>query len=135
MPLLVFEALTADVQRAYEQDPSLIVWWGTELECASVLSRRERHEDRPAKAVTQAFQRLEALKGSWHEIQPAEAVRRTARRLLRVHDLRIADALQVAAAIVAAEGHPEMLEVVTLDERMGDALLKEGFELAALGLP
>lgn len=129
------EVLTADVQRAYEQDPGVIVWWGTELECVSALSRREHRGELLARAVTQALQRLEALKGSWHEIQPAEAVRRTARRLLRVHDLRCADALQVAAAIVAAEGHPEMLEVVTLDERMGDALLKEGFELATLGLP
>jgi len=126
------EASTGDVQRAYQHDPSLIVWWGTELECASALSRRERREELPARAVIQALRRLEALKGSWHEIQPAEAVRRTVRRLLRVHDLRTADALQVAAAIVAAEGHPEMLEVVTLDERMGDALLKEGFELASL---
>lgn len=130
--MLVIEALTADVQRAYEQDPGLIVWWGTELECASAMSLRERGEELPARAVTQAFQRLEALKGSWHQIQPVEAIRRTARRLLRVHDLRTADALQVAAAIVAAEGHPEMLEVVTLDERMGDALLKEGFKLAPL---
>ena len=130
--MLVVEALTDDVKGVYEEDPGLIVWWGTELECASALSRRERREELLTGAMTQAFQRLEALKGSWHEIQPAEAVRRTARRLLRVHDLRTADALQVAAAIVAAEGHPEMLEVVTLDERMGDAVLKKGFELASL---
>ena len=130
--MLVVEALTDDVKGVYEEDPGLIVWWGTELECASALSRRERREELLTGAMTQAFQRLEALKGSWHEIQPAEAVRRTARRLLRVHDLRTADALQVAAAIVAAEGHPEMLEVVTLDERMGDTVLKEGFELASL---
>lgn len=122
--------MTDDVKRAYEEDPGLIVW--TELECAFALSRWERREELLAGAVSQAFQRLEALNGSWHEIQPAAAVRRIARRLLRVHDLRTTDALQVAAAIVAAEGHPEMLQAVTLDERMGDALLKEGFYLASL---
>ncbi|MDQ3660378.1 MAG: type II toxin-antitoxin system VapC family toxin [Actinomycetota bacterium] len=132
MPLLVIEATTEEVRRTYEQDPSLIVWWGTEVECASALSRRERQEKLPAQAVVQAVAQLEVLKASWHEIQPAEPVRRTALRLLRVHDLRTADALQIAAAIVAAEGHPGRLQVVTLDERMSAAMMKEGFALAPL---
>jgi uncharacterized protein len=43
--------------------------------------------------------------------------------------LRAADALQLAAAFLAAERRPPSLEVVTLDERLGDAGRKEGFEL------
>jgi predicted nucleic acid-binding protein len=48
---------------------------------------------------------------------------------LRVHTLRDADALQLAAAFVAAERRPSSLEVVTLDERLAGAARKEGFVL------
>jgi predicted nucleic acid-binding protein len=43
--------------------------------------------------------------------------------------LRAADALQLAAAFLAAERRPSTLEMVTLDERLADAARKEGFEL------
>ena len=48
-------------------------------------------------------------------------------RLLRVHPLRMADAFQLAAAIVAAENHPASLQFVTLDDRLGQAAEREGF--------
>jgi predicted nucleic acid-binding protein len=50
-------------------------------------------------------------------------VRRTAQRLLRVHELRAADALQLAAASTAAEDLP----FVTLDDRLALAAAREGF--------
>ena len=46
---------------------------------------------------------------------------------LRVHPLRAADALQLAAAFAAAERRPTSLELVTLDDRLADAVRKEGF--------
>jgi predicted nucleic acid-binding protein len=57
-------------------------------------------------------------------------VRQTAIRLLRVHPLRTADALQLAAAIAAAEDHPATLPFVTLDERLAQAAEREGFPVA-----
>ncbi len=50
-------------------------------------------------------------------------------RFLRVHPLRAADALQLAAAFTASERRPASLEIVTLDERLADAARKEGFTL------
>jgi hypothetical protein len=41
--------------------------------------------------------------------------------------LRAADALQLAAAYIAAECRPSSLEVVTFDERVRLAAAKEGF--------
>jgi hypothetical protein len=49
--------------------------------------------------------------------------------LLRVHDLRGGDALQLAAAIATAEGDPATLDVVTLDERVALAARREGFRV------
>jgi uncharacterized protein len=48
-------------------------------------------------------------------------LREAAVRFLRVHPLRAADALQLAAAFVAAERRPSSLEVVTLDDRLAVA--------------
>jgi uncharacterized protein len=48
-------------------------------------------------------------------------------RFLRVHPLRAADALQLAAAFVAAERRPSSLDIVTLDDQLAAAARKEGF--------
>jgi predicted nucleic acid-binding protein len=61
------------------------------------------------------------------EIEPSTRLRRSARRLLRVHPLRPADALQLAAALTAAEAHAGSLPFVTLDRRLADAARREGF--------
>ena len=52
-------------------------------------------------------------------------------RFLRVHPLPTADALQLAAAFVAAERRPSSLAVITLDDRLATAARREGFALAA----
>lgn len=127
LPLLVGEAMTDAMSALAHEDPAMLVWWATEVECVSAIARLERKEDLSADATVVALERLDAFAEGWSEVQPVEAARRTARRLLRVHALRAADALQLAAAIVAAEGHPASLEIVTLDDRLTAAARREGF--------
>lgn len=129
VPLLIAEPTTATMQAIAAQDPAMLVWWATEVECASALARLERDGALDASAVTAAFERLKQMAGGWHEIDPSDAVREAAVRFLRVHPLRTADALQMAAAFVAAERRPSSLEVVTLDDRLAAAASKEGFVL------
>jgi hypothetical protein len=88
---------------------------------------RERTLDQVAAAL--AFQRLRQLVGGWQEIEASVVLRETAIRFLRVHPLRAADALQLAAAFMAAEERPTSLEMVTLDDRLAEAARKEGFTL------
>jgi hypothetical protein len=132
VPLLVAEASTAQVQAMATRDPAMLVWWATEVECASAMARLERDGALDEPAATQAFDRLRQLAGSWHVVEPNDPIRETAVRLLRVHLLRAADALQLAAAIVAAERRPASIELVTLDERLAIAARKEGFVVAAI---
>jgi uncharacterized protein len=127
--LLVGETTTEAMQVIAEEDPAMLVWWATEVECLSAISRLERDEDLDGDATEAAVARLDALVESWHEVLPGDNARRTARRLLRVHRLRAADALQLAAAVVAAEGQPSSLEVVTLDDRLVEAARREGFSV------
>jgi predicted nucleic acid-binding protein len=127
VPLLMMEAATRTTLALAAKDPAMLVWWATQVECASAIARLERDGALDSSAVTHAFDRLRHLAGGWHEVDPSDAVREAAVRFLRVHPLRAADALQLAAAFVAAERRPSSLEVVTLDERMAVAARKEGF--------
>lgn len=133
VPLLVAEAATRSVQAVARRDSDMLAWWGSRVECASALARLERESLLGRKDALRAFDRLKQLADGWHEIEPSEIVRENAIRLLRVHALRAADALQLAAAFVAAEGRPPSLHLVTLDARLADAARKEGFELVEAG--
>jgi uncharacterized protein len=97
------------------------------VECASAIARLEREGALDEAAVREAFQRLTQLATGWHEVDPSDPIRETAVRFLRVHPLRAANALQLAAAFLAAERRPSSLEVVTLDDRLAAAARKEGF--------
>lgn len=127
VPLLVAEATTEAMRAIAQEDPVMLVWWATEVECVSAIARLERQADLSSDATLAALDRLDALAEGWSEVQPVQAARRTARRVLRVHSLRAADALQLAAAVVAAEEHPASLEIVTLDDQLTEAARREGF--------
>jgi predicted nucleic acid-binding protein len=129
VPLLVGEPTTAEMQALAGRDPDMLAWWGSEVECVSALARLERAGALDGRAMALACDRLKQLADGWHEIEPSEIVRESAVRFLRVHKLRAADALQLAAAFTAAERRPASLRVVTLDERFADAARKEGFAL------
>jgi predicted nucleic acid-binding protein len=132
LPLLAEEPKTAAARALYLEDAEVAVWWATPGECASAIARLERDGALPAAGAAESFRRLDALWRSWIEVEPGDEVRETARRLLRAHPLRAADALQLAAAFIAAERRPPTLALVTLDERLRAAAAKEGF--AAVGL-
>jgi predicted nucleic acid-binding protein len=131
--LLVADASSAPIMREYELDPEVIAWWATEAECVSALARLERDDSLTAASMAEGLRRLDGLARAWREVQPVTAVRTTAIRLLRVHPLRAADALQLGAAIVAAENHPASLQIVTLDERLAQAAEREGFAVVRPG--
>jgi uncharacterized protein len=129
VPLLVAEPSRDRLLDMLEADPVLLVWWGTPVECVSAVARREREGAIPASGVTAALARLDALAASWNEIQPAAHVRVVARRLLRVHPLRAADALQLAAALAVAGNEPGALDLVCLDGVLCAAAEREGLRV------
>lgn len=131
VPLLVQESTTGRMQALAERDPDMLVWWGSQVECVSALSRFERAASLGLERSALAFDRLTRLAAGWHQVEPSEVVRESAIRFLRVHPLRAADAFQLGAAFVGAERRPASLELITLDERLADAARKEGFALIA----
>jgi predicted nucleic acid-binding protein len=133
VPLLVSEQSSIAVTEAYAQDADVMAWWATRVECVSALARLEREGPLAADGMAEALRRLAALEAAWIEVQPGERVRQLAVRLLRVHDLRAGDALQLAAALVGAADAPSELPFVTLDQRLGRAADREGLPVLVPG--
>lgn len=131
VPLLFAEPTHAAARADFERDPEMVAWWGTSIECVSAIARREREGSLSSDGMASALRRLDGLAASWHEVEPTSRVRLAATRLLRVHALRAADALQLAAAIVASEDGRSLLILVTYDERLADAAAREGFDVVA----
>ena len=134
VPLVVAERSSAAVLDELERDPDIVAWWATEVECVSALARLEQDGGLDGPALAQALARLDALVDAWQEVQPIARIRQVAVRLLRVHELRAADALQLGAALAAAEDQPASLPIVTLDDRLGRAAEREGFRVGATGM-
>lgn len=127
VPLCAEEPGSASVRAMLDEDTSVVVWWGTRTECFSALMRRKREDGLTHREERAARYVLHSLAQAWTEMQPSEAVRGVADRLLAVHSLRAADALQLAAAMVWCRQVPAGQALVTFDSRLREASLREGF--------
>lgn len=126
IPLLVHEERSAELRQFPPED--IVVWWASGVECASALARLERN-GRQGAGFAVLYGILEQAQRGWSVIASGEEIKALAIRLVRVHPLRAADALQLAAAILAAQYRPVTLPFVCLDERLRTAATKEGFPL------
>ena len=129
IPLFVSEPVTARVERWLRADPAVVVWTLTRVEVLSSLARRRREEPTAARRIASARREFLAAWERWSEVTAVEDVRRRAERIVETHPLRAADALQIGAALVAAEDHPASLEFATLDHRLADTAEREGFRV------
>lgn len=130
MPLLVEEAASAKSRALFDEDSEMLVWWAAPVECVSALARRHREGLISMAGVNESIARLQALEPVLREVQPSARVRDISIRLLRSHPLRAGDALQLAAAILAAGDDPGALDFVCFDDRLAAAAQREGFTVA-----
>jgi predicted nucleic acid-binding protein len=132
IPLVIAENSSSRVKRWLAQDPDVIVWTLTRVELLSAIARRRR-ENPEASAILIAARRdlLRAWAG-WSEITAIDVARRHAERLVETHPLRAGDAMQLAAALIAADNEPVSFEFVTLDSNLADAADREGFSVLGL---
>jgi predicted nucleic acid-binding protein len=129
VPLLVAEAQSDAMTRILAGDTEPVIWWATPLECQSAVQRRHRVEPFKPAHLTAYTDRLRQFVHHADTVAPTDDVRRRAARLLAVHPLRAADALQLAAALVWAEEQPHGEMFVSLDQRLREAAGREGFSL------
>jgi predicted nucleic acid-binding protein len=132
VPLCCLQPQTRVARRARRLFPQLIIWWSTGVECISALRRMERARELTAQETRQAFQELDRLRLRWTEVAPLEEVRSLAERLLGSHQLRAADSLQLAAALLWCNRHPRGKTFVSSDEKLLEAAEKEGFDIVRM---
>lgn len=129
VPLIVAQPMSAAADEWLEMDATLAVWVLTPVELASAIARLARERSISETAAHEAEVRIDQLLGSCHTVVDVEAVKVQARRLLRTHPLRAADALQLGAAWEWALGRPNGRVFHTFDARLGAAARREGFEV------
>jgi predicted nucleic acid-binding protein len=129
VPLLVHERTSAALLRLARKDPQIVVWRLAATEIVSALWRRRRAGELDPSGTDTAEERLAILEQSWTCVDDLAHVDTRARRLLALHKLRAADALQLAAALVACDEQPSLLPFVTLAHRLGEAARRERFSV------
>ena len=129
VPLLVGESRSPTMRRLATEEPEMIIWWGSPVECTSALCRLEREGAIDLEARRAASDLLAALAAASAQVLPSEEVRARALRLLAVQPLRAADSLQLAAALTWCRESPAGTAFVCLDNRLCHAAAVEGFDV------
>ena len=128
VPLCVRQSMTPRVIALYKKSQA-VVWWTTPVEIASGLARLLRMNQLDPSAWSKASKLATALADAWSVIQPSEAVRSKAIQLVGRYDLRAADALQLAAALVWCEELPQGRIFLTADQKLQEAAMLSGFDV------
>jgi predicted nucleic acid-binding protein len=129
VPTFLDEPSSAKVRQWQGTDPGVTIWMMTRVEVVSAIARKKRERPALLGLWDRAIRELHEAALTWIQISDAVATRLQAERIVLEYPLRAADALQIGAAIVAADGDPHSLELVTLDRRLGDAARSEGFRV------
>ena len=119
--------MTPNVIALYKNH-GVVVWWATPVEITSALTRLARMKQINATEYTKARKLADVLSDSWSVIQPSDALRSRALRLVERYDLRAADSLQLAAALEWCEDVPNGRVFLTADESLREAALLAGFD-------
>jgi predicted nucleic acid-binding protein len=121
------EKATKSVRDLSREDPELVVWILSEVEITSALWRRRRGNELTEVVRAEAQRQMDLTLSNALTVADVSAVVRRARRLLAAYTLRAADALQLAAALLACEDDPDRFPIVTIDDRLTEAAIREGF--------
>ncbi|MBI4700195.1 MAG: type II toxin-antitoxin system VapC family toxin [Deltaproteobacteria bacterium] len=129
VPVVIEQSSTPLARSWLAEDAELAVWTLTATEVLSALCRLRREGEIDDKGVAQAETLAAELLARARIVADVELVKATAARLLRAHVLRVADALQLAAALAWAAGDPRGRTGHSLDGRLGLAARREGFRV------
>jgi predicted nucleic acid-binding protein len=129
IPLVVRESGSAALEMLATDDPDMMVWWASPVECGSAVHRLRREGAFSTTEAAQVLAGLTAVLDAANTVGPSDEVCARALRLLAVHPLRAADALQLAAGLLWTWDKPGGKEFVCLDGRLREAAAAEGFSV------
>lgn len=129
VPLVVAQTGSRQADGWLSEDPHVVLWTLTSVELQSALRRLVREGLMAERDANQAESRADELITASHVVVNVETVKQRAGRLLRLHTLRAADALQLGAALEWAAGPPRGRILHTLDAQLARAAAREGFRV------
>lgn len=127
VPLVFDEPASEQLRRLAREDDEPVIWALSSVELLSALARVERASTGLDDLLGGVRRDALDLVRRCRPVVQVDAVRQRAERLVSVHALTAADALQLAAALVVSREQPETLEFVTLDRVLARAARLEGF--------
>ena len=107
-----------------------IVWALSPVEVHSALVCKRADGSLDPADFLAARNRANLFFSAATQVVVVEQVVARALRVLDLHPLRAADAMQLAAALVVSRERPETLPFVTLDARLAQVAEREGFPLS-----
>jgi len=131
VPLCVHQIASIQAQ-SYLRKFLPVVWWGSAVEVHSAVMRSHRSGKLKDTEMKGALNRLGVLSRGWREIIPTDPLRDVAVRLLDTYDLRAADSLQLAAALLWCQQRPARRNFVCADQRLSKAADIAGFSVLEL---
>jgi predicted nucleic acid-binding protein len=127
VPLCVKQRATPAVE-AFNAQYRMAVWWSAPVEMRGAFARLARMGQLSPNEHVQAQVRLDRMRSDWREIEPSEALREQAERLVDRFPLKAADAQQLAAALTWCLGRTKGRAFISGDSQLLDATRQLGFQ-------
>ena len=130
VPLITKEEQTPRMQQVIESDRNVAVSFITPVELTSTIWRRGRrwHDE---TSFRRSLFKIAEFEANWTMLDDFEPTIKLARQLITKYVLRTGDAIQLAAALLLVEDHPEDLPFVSLDTDLSRAAREEGFPVVS----
>jgi uncharacterized protein len=109
-----------------------VVWWASSVEVHSAIAHLHRLGKLKDVEQNGALSRLDLLSRGWREILPSDALRDLAMQMLDTYELRAADSLQLAAALIWCQQRPARRTFVSADQRLSKSAAAAGFSVVEL---
>lgn len=132
VPLCIFQPASQTARRAYRRFATCVVAWSTLIEANGAIYRAERTAGLIQRDRQIALQRIRQLQQRWVEILPTDRVRDIALDVIENHDLRAADAIQLASALEWCSGKPRNRHFVCLDRQLAMTARTVGFSVIGI---
>lgn len=127
VPLLIQQPFSTKAKQLFRKYQKPVLAWTTPIEVQSALSRLLREGNLNTKGYQLAMERFTHIEANKIEVLPTTKLRELAMEVLRQYDLRAADAIQLASALLWCNEKPNSKPFITFDDRLADATSKAGF--------
>lgn len=132
IPLCVAQATSQRARQTYRNYSRQAVAWTCLVEANGAIYRAVRHGALSEQNARRALDRLTQLQERWVEITATDRLRDIALEVVRTYDVRAADSIQLASALVWCKQKPRNRLFVCFDQKLAEAAKAAGFDIVGI---